>query len=98
MLQGHNCHMLVPAGRPAGGTPEPSLVLCVHGGVRRLPDGRPLLHVSCVDQDRAKRIYRTEASRMQAATRWGAGAAALLAACCERRLLPFRRSHCWRAY
>ena len=50
---------------------EPSLILVVHGGFKRLPDGRPLLHVSCVDQDAAKRAFPTEASRQAPFARRG---------------------------
>lgn len=42
---------------------EPALTLFIHGGVRRMPHGRPLLHVSCVDHDRAMRLYPNPASR-----------------------------------
>lgn len=42
---------------------EASLALFIHGGVKRLPDGRPLLHVSCVDHERALRMFPSDASR-----------------------------------
>lgn len=61
VLQGRTTHMMTNTA--AADPSEPSLILIVHGGVRRLPDGRPLLHVSCVDQDAAKRAFPTEAAR-----------------------------------
>lgn len=50
--------------------PDHGLYLFVHGGVRRLPDGRLLLHVSCEDQDKARRMFKSEAAITRAAHRW----------------------------
>lgn len=49
---------------------EAALFLVVHGGVRRLPDGRPLLHVSYVDHAAAERMYPTERSQQEPVRRW----------------------------
>lgn len=68
-LQGCTTHMLTSTA--AADQSEPSLILVVHGGAKRLPDGRPLLHVSCVDQDAAKRAIPTEASRQAPFARQG---------------------------
>lgn len=58
-----NVNMHSVCGTAAAPDDEPALTLFIHGGVRRLPDGRPLLHVSCVDHDRAMRLYPKPASR-----------------------------------
>lgn len=52
---------------------EPALTLFIHGGVRRLPDGRPVLHVSCVDHERALRLFPSMASRAAPVARCGGG-------------------------
>jgi hypothetical protein len=43
-----------------GDSSDISLFLMVHA-VHRLPDGRPLLHISCMDNDMAMSLYTSEA-------------------------------------
>jgi hypothetical protein len=47
---------------------EASLIVFVHG-IFKLPDGRPIAHISCVDQDVAYRLYPTEQQKMPALRR-----------------------------
>ena len=48
---------------------ESSLVVVIHSIVK-LPDGRPLAHISCVDQDLALREYPTEQQKLPALKRF----------------------------
>jgi hypothetical protein len=41
------------------------LFVVVHGGVRRLPDGRPVLHISYVDHAAAERMYATDSAKQK---------------------------------
>lgn len=46
---------------------EPELAICVYG-VLRLPDGRPLVHLSYVDQ-KVARVLNTTTKQMREAAR-----------------------------
>ncbi|KAL4422969.1 hypothetical protein ABPG75_009166 [Micractinium tetrahymenae] len=59
--QGIRVHTVYRA--PARPEDEPALTIFIHGGVRRLPDGRPLLQLSAVDHGRAAQLYPSPASR-----------------------------------
>lgn len=68
-FQGHVMHKLICTAScdPA----EPDVTLFVHHGMRRLPDGRPLLHVPYVDHTAAARTFPTMASRHAPFARFG---------------------------
>jgi hypothetical protein len=58
----------------------------VHGGNRRLPDGRPLVHVSFTDHATAERLYPTMASRGAPFARCARCAALAAVPCCAALL------------
>jgi hypothetical protein len=70
-LQGTHVHQLRCGS--AGPHDESELTVVVHGGgVKRLPDGRPLLHLSYVDHVSAMRQFPSEASHSAPMRRCGA--------------------------
>ena len=82
----------------AGPDPEePSMTLFIHGHTKRLPDGRPLLHVSVADNERAARMFPTPASRAAPMARWGGagGLGQARADTCRSPAGSWRRRHRW---
>ncbi|KAL4517437.1 hypothetical protein Ndes2437B_g06668 [Nannochloris sp. 'desiccata'] len=68
-LQHGNGKMIFTLHDPKSKTPnEASLIVFVHG-IFKLPDGRPLAHISCVDQELAYQLYPSEQQKMPALRR-----------------------------
>lgn len=72
--KGRMMHQLIDPGQrpfPGADADEPYLTLVVHS-ILKLPDGRPLAHISYVDHARAWNMLSTEAQKNQAGVRLGA--------------------------